>query len=476
MWENMPPGVVTEIRKCIIELTKEDGTFKHASLFTGSGMDTLCLLLGIEAPARDKFQLNMSLKMQYACDNGFIQERFITEAFPELCHFFETVAELKKDTAYCRKMQKRVIIPFTQLLVWCFVCKGSSKANNRPVKHGVQKGIGSTGESFAEAMEVVRRHRPPYMIIENVPALLNTVTKEDDGTISVSDAKFVEESIESEGYWIKGFVVEAYDHSSKAVRKRLKWACVEEQVRSRTREQYMKTVLVSLKLPPHPLTDFLFCNLARTKKKHRYMEDTTFQQVHAQFFLRAGLDWQPSYKDISSCGGLADCDLPQRPLESMYYCDKVFPFDKNHCDSGGFQYVDGNISLERLTREVGEFSPWLMKLGTITTKKIWMIRYVEEERVVLKCLDGGELLQLQGFHESLTPVSFLAYESADLKLLAGNALNGFSFAAFCIAFIASILQRSEEEIADTDGDEESVLFDDEDSGGDSGDTVGLSVL
>ena len=67
------------------------------------------------------------------------------------------------------------------------MCVTGSKAVNFAIKASVQKGVGKTGESYAEFRAVVKTHLPEFMIIENLKELLVKV----DG-FDKSDAEYIE--------------------------------------------------------------------------------------------------------------------------------------------------------------------------------------------------------------------------------------------------------------------------------------------
>jgi hypothetical protein len=165
-----------------------------------------------------------------------------------------------------------------------------------------------------------------------------------------SDAAFIEEQLNNIGYWAKPFEVEAFDFSSKTWRLRMLIAGVLEITRSKTREQYMKSVLSHIRLPSHGMSDFLIDGIgaARPAKRHRALVELVYQEVHAAAFLAEGLAWPPTFSQFSTIKGLCDCDLTTRPSEVAYFIATVFKYDRTFADEEGYQYADINISLERL--------------------------------------------------------------------------------------------------------------------------------
>jgi site-specific DNA-cytosine methylase len=462
MWDKLPPEMIHELRQSLAGLMADGEVFGHASLYTGTGSDGLVIKVGICQPCDTRFGFPFKTKHMYSCDNGAFQESFIMKSHPEMQHFFGTVAEVANDTAYCKKMKKTVIIPQTKLLTWGFICKSKSKASSKSheFKSCVQKGIGVTGESFQEGFNVVRKHKPDLMILENLQELMQETHWHDAAkTIDRSDAAYMMELLENEQYWAKAFEVEAYDYSSKTWRVRMLLACVSEPVRSKTREQYMHSVLRMIKLPPHSIKEFLIDGgLDRDPKTKRFKDEMEYQEIHAIAYLANKLPWPPTNSQMMVSHGL-DKAVPttsQRPLEVAFFISSVFPYDAAKADSDGYQYCDINLSLERLTGANFDVDPWRPHLRTLTTKTTWFIRWHDVDsipnRIMHHVLDGAECMQLIGYDQSYTAVNHKDEASSDLTLAAGNAYNGFGYCAFTIAFFAALNQVSEAEVVIDDLD------------------------
>ena len=124
-------------------------------------------------------------------------------------------------------------------------------------------------------------------------------------------------------------------------------------------------------------------------------------------------------------------------MKSLDYCCKIFPFRAETADSECIQYRDNNISLERLTGDDGLRDPWTSKLGTLTTKTNWALRYPEgvtartgREYIEMlnsnggefihKVLSGLELVQLIGYDNSFAHVPLTDTDSSELTFFAGN--------------------------------------------------------
>jgi hypothetical protein len=152
--------------------------------------------------------------------------------------------------------------------------------------------------------------------------------------------------------------------------------------------------------------------------------------VHDSYYLARGLRWPPNLEDISSCEGLSDQRLTQRQLEVVFYCTSIFPYSADKADADGFQFLDVNRSLERLTGEGGATSPWLPRLNTLTTNSLWFLRRCKDKKIIHHALEGIELMNLFGYDQQLCQCSFEHFDSESLAILARNAMNGFALMAF----------------------------------------------
>ena len=146
------------------------------------------------------------------------------------------------------------------------------------------------------------------------------------------------------------------------------------------------------------------------------------------------------------------------PARSCVLLHQHFSYSADKADADGFQFLDVNRSLERLTGEGGATSPWLPRLNTLTTKSLWFLRRCKDKKIIHHALEGIELMNLIGYDQQLCQCSFEHFDSESLAILAGNAMNGFALMAFFIAFFASTKQTSEvdfepEEINDSGSDE-----------------------
>ena len=297
-------------------------------------------------------------------------------------------------------------------------------------------------------MSVVKVHLPRLMIIENLKELHQA-----------GDSDYIIEVLNAAGYWAASFDVEAMDYSSKTARLRCLFACVLELRRSETRAEYMRNTLRILKLPPHSIKEFLTHTAFTSRdKKARVHEQLDYLSVHAELYDSKGLGWPPKSRDLNALEGFISFQIQQRPLESAYFCTKVYAYSKCAADADGFQFLDLNVDLKRLVQEDGSRNPWSVKIGTITTKAIWLARYEEATaegfQVTHRVLTGADLLQLAGYDQQFCLVPLTKYNSDDLTLLSGNALNAFSLSAFMISLFTALRQRRQEKEEENPNDDD----------------------
>ena len=250
MWDRLSPGILLDLSKSIDDMVDETRSFHTGSMFTGTGVDKVSFKQAVAGAYQQRFGKQINVIEQYVVEPGLPQRDFLMANHKGCKHFFNVAADLANTTAHCAKTGKVVVIPFVHYLRWGFVCCSVSPAiNHAKGNRGcTSRGEGKTGESFQEGLLVVRRHKPPYMTIEHLKEL--NIAKNKDNKNDATDLEYVIRMIEAEGYWIKEFTVEAYDYSSKTMRKRLLFGCVLEETRSRSREAYMRNVLNAIKLIP----------------------------------------------------------------------------------------------------------------------------------------------------------------------------------------------------------------------------------
>ena len=142
MWDKMPLELGHELRKFLGDLRDEQGLFHHGSLYSGTGIDSLVMKLGLIGPGKERLGVDVRPVLQYCCDIGEEQKTFLLEAHPEMLYLFNDVKEMGNLMAFDHKSQKEVIIPFVHFLTWGCICKSWSKNNNKAkdFRQCVQKG------------------------------------------------------------------------------------------------------------------------------------------------------------------------------------------------------------------------------------------------------------------------------------------------------------------------------------------------
>ena len=77
-------------------------------------------------------------------------------------------------------------------------------------------------------------------------------------------------------------------------------------------------------------------------------------------------------------------------------------------------------------------------------------------QVTHRVLTGADLLQLAGYDQQFCLVPLTKYNSDDLTLLSGNALNAFSLSAFMISLFTALRQRCQEKEEENPNDDDDV--------------------
>ena len=138
---------------------------------------------------------------------------------------------------------------------------------------------------------------------------------------------------------------------------------------------------------------------------------------HLDIYRSAGLSWPP---EIGGTFGKLVAHMPRRKQESAFYFQHVNAGLK---DNDKDTYHDINTSLYLKSKSVNHV------LTIICSSSIWSCRLQRE-------LHGSELLALQGFPIDMIAATDLTHER--YTELAGNAFNGFKFAAIVTAMFMSM--------------------------------------
>ena len=131
MWDKLPDGVLIELSRAFRDLADDDDKFVASSFFTGTSIDFLCLNQAIERPCRERLHVPFKITRGYCVEPGIAQQEWIKGNHPDLKHLFRRIGEMSGNTAYCVMKKENVVIPYSHLVTWGFLCQSIAKANNK---------------------------------------------------------------------------------------------------------------------------------------------------------------------------------------------------------------------------------------------------------------------------------------------------------------------------------------------------------
>ena len=315
-----------------------------------------------------------------------------------------------------------------------------------------------------QVVQILAKHMPPIVILENVPPLLQEVEGAD------SDASYVTQSLKDLGYSVTMEIIEADAYGSPIPRKRLYWMAVKTDASTHgERGALSGGMLRAMRCVPMDIRRFVFhdhqelqliaeglgCKPVEPPSKMPKQEPS-YKTDHMAIFPLVGLKWPP---DVSSPGNvMSEVAGSLRVKELLFFCDYQWPFgtyrDKKTeegTNANPFDFIDANFTLPRLVKiskdEKGEVTlpndvsklvcPWFRTPLTLTCHTLWYMRYKTEGRVAIRLLQGFELLSLIGWcPEQWVPSGGKCMVGYGQRL-SGNAFSGFAVGPAMLAAIAS---------------------------------------
>lgn len=169
---------------------------KVAELFAGVGG----FRLGLELSSKEGFNTVFANQWEPGIKRQDAYDCYIR-------HFGESPCHSNEDIAIAKNM-----VPPHDLLVGGFPCQDYSVANSRA------KGIeGKKGVLWWEIRSIVERHRPPYILLENVNRLISSPTNMQRGR----DLGIILRSLHDLGYAVEWRVINAADYGCAQRRRRI---------------------------------------------------------------------------------------------------------------------------------------------------------------------------------------------------------------------------------------------------------------
>ena len=407
--------------------------------------------------------LNVALDSKYSVKCMYVSEKddaargFIEQEFPEITLIVKTTVELAAREARDVRSGRMLPVPYVDVLVFGFSCisRSTNSKNSKLMLGCIQAGQGDTGETWEQAEQVIKTHRPRKLFAENVKGI-NQKTPLSE---FASDSEYIKVTLGKLGYWSATHMCLAEHFGSETCRYRWMLEGEEGLVKCFHRIIYTEQLLNKLRVDELAFESFVEAvagknQSARDSAKRKKL-DGGFLEFHAMEYAKRGYKWPAPPNEIEEVFGSALADVPPRSAEVALLCARAFPIAESIVAkmkaTPNFKktanWMDLNCSLEWLCGDAVDKDPWAPHVMTITTKMILLARFVEVEKgfggnddrvkVFYKVIDGVELLQLQGWDRRFYRDPSKLPNNELATSLAGNCFNGFMFMGFFTATACS---------------------------------------
>jgi site-specific DNA-cytosine methylase len=387
----------------------------------------------------------------FACEKDQSKQAFLMSTFPSTRSLFNTIAELSQPSAMNVVTQTRIVIPWSWINITGIPCTSRTRLNchSKANKGCVERGDGATGSAFSEYIRYLKKITVPVVLLENVPALLDSNGSE---SLSDSDAQAVLDGLADVGYASKLFSIDCRDFGVPQSRPRIyilsfrldsfpdaeykleEIADMLAHLKTKDHEKEAGPLYLEHFIMPRRLIDTLKAwpeqvpgRLGEPVQKNARNYN---MQEYQEFYENADIDWPPRRGELQEFSD-ADKFLSERAYQCVYFCGRNFPQGRDTDDSVGF--IDANQSLKVLV-SVNVRNPWMSKPGTIVASTILVMRTRKIKvgdgvepwlQWTYRVVCGLELMALQGWcYSSWDPeMPNLIPDHSLSTSLAGNSFN-----------------------------------------------------
>lgn len=466
----LSPGTIISLRDNLERLSKECPEITLGTACSGSDIVVIVLRELIDY-WEQAFGVSFRLRQSFACESNKAVQNFLLTQFPECEALLPDSSHLGMDWAPTVHglSSKLARIQSVVLYVAGFVCKSRSPLNNgSPANVGcVQRGQGLTGKSFRSVASYIEKHRPAAVAFENLKAL------DQPTDTGVSDTDWILRWFREQGYMPFVYRVEAADHGSPCRRVRNFWLAFRGKLAADAEATavLMQSLIDQTRIPQiAPMEKFFIDEGCRQCVQKKAAEDDEqheflYKDDHLRLYDGIGAEWPPSPERLPKLRH----HLKNRPYEAVVFCDIAYPYQSG--TKYPKQFLDANMSLTRLVGKDGTVDPWSEHFPTMTGSGLYIMREgipaqtgqdsslmdQMEHKVVIRQIDGVELMQMAGFALAYLEDPIPAHEV--LTSMAGNAFSAFSIGVVMLALFSQLQPPGKVE----DGDD----FDEDVFGGDS---------
>lgn len=441
------------------------GDFRMSSACTGSGMAEvvhaeLCRLL--DAPSHVAFSCE-KVKTKRQFYQGCVMPHLSSHGcmFEEMSSLAEVVAPCAYHGHDC-KVESR-----TDVHVCGFSCKDLSKLNNcwshEERQNILEKGLGSTGKTFASLTAYAARCRPRCLILENVDELEDSKLEENP------NLDFLYTAFSSIGYSVGQKTLKTSSFGLPQARRRVYFVAIHHDsfgllpARSQALAERIVDLVDTFQTKALQIGDLLVSStdpvlveeMGQLRDKSKIQttnQDTKWPADHEMLFKSKGLTWKDLQPSPSLLANEWYMNLSRAKKEVLnYYLYR----GKNNLDTKGLPTsIDLSQHISRAPRgHDGTLQTLTPKMCTWVTrpfrceedKRAKRLKFPEDGRILL----GFEAMCLQGF-----PATWLRHIKTSNSLLLDLAGNAFSATVFAAVYIAALSELPD--IADLPGDKPSA--------------------
>lgn len=397
------------------------------------------------------FGMSVSFKNTFCCEQNTDKQQFIKTQHPEVPMMIATLADLAGDMALNLLSNEEELIPWVMLFVCGFPCTSRTPLSSQAKlhKHCCQSESGATGSGLAQIKDYIRKNMPLIVILENIPALLET-----DGDGTMSDAVFIVKQFSELGYASTYFRFDCEEWGSIARRDRLYFVFLlnHSSIAPHGDVDFSvaRDLLNSMKIGPMEPDSFLSLDCSKdmatlqsigmppngdSHPKKKPKSDCAYKDEHFQVFQMFGIEWPPSKFPAH----INTASLSPRQAECVLAIDK-------HFDPSGalVEFVDVNPTISRIlglsSNKEGKDvrNPWSATCPTLTAQGKIVIRYTDTStnKLVIRALQPYEVMAIIGWDPAFWKVGEVASQFMDGELC--SSLAGNAFSAFAVGPVLSV--------------------------------------
>ena len=214
----------------------------------------------------------------------------------------------------------------------------------------VQRGEGGTGLGFMSVKAVVEKSKPRMIVLESVPG----ATSPSDTTDVGCDADFVQQELQSLGYWCTYKVFESREHRGFALRRRCYFIVGPRSLADAP--SFCEQVIQSSAIGPGQPSDFATVDADQRKDILKNLglgpwtaprawsckAEPQYKDDHCAFYREHGMEWPPNrgaFREVKFEG------MTDRVAELTIFSNHVFAAPET---DGALEFFNANPTIKRL--------------------------------------------------------------------------------------------------------------------------------